>query len=82
MITRNDSAGKLLFPVFRMPPTVYRIIVLSQFRAGEMIAPRKGGGKSELRRARRSRNGTGGDPMDSATEKKTAPHRGKGETVG
>jgi hypothetical protein len=58
---------------------VYRSFI---FRAGEVIAPRKGGGKSELRRARRSRNGTGGDPMDSATEKKTAPHRGKGETVG
>ena len=50
-------------------------------RAGEVIAPREGGGKSELRRARRSRNGTGGDPMDSATEKKTA-RKGKGETVG
>ena len=50
-------------------------------RAGEVIAPRKRGGKSELRRARRSRNGTGGDPMESATEKKTA-RKGKGETVG
>jgi len=53
----------------------------NNFRAGEVIAPRKRGGKSELRRARRSRNGTGGDPMDSATEKKTA-RKGKGETVG
>jgi len=44
-------------------------------------SPATGGGKSELHRARRSRNGTGGDPMDSATEKKTA-RKGKGETVG
>ena len=51
------------------------------FRAGEVIAPRKGGGKSGLQRARRSRKGTGGDPMERATEKKTA-RKGKGETVG
>ncbi len=57
------------------------MLLFFDIRAGEMIAPRKGGGKSELQRARRSRNGTGGDPMDSATEKKTA-RKGKGETVG
>jgi hypothetical protein len=50
--------------------------LINTIRAGEVIALRiSGGGKSELRRARRSRNGTGGDPMDSATEKKTAPKR-------
>ena len=63
-----------------IPAHDYRLLFFD-FRAGEVIAPRKGGGKSELRRARRSRNGTGGDPMESATEKKTA-RKGKGETVG
>lgn len=46
-----------------------------------MIAGRKARGKSELRRARCRITSGGGDPRESAIEKKTAVNNGKGGKV-